>query len=294
MTASSFAVFLSSTWQDLADIRDVAARAIALMDGHHCIRMESFGARDHSSLDACLQKVAESDIYVGVFGHRYGSCPAGSTVSFTEAEYEEAVRLNRPRLVFLFDGPINIAHIESDDERQRQVALRGRVMRERVCGRFKDAKELSELVVASLANLRIRRQWEGGDKSVLLFPFVTSQADFNTGLAISNVGKGPGSGNLRFGVIRLYFYGRIGTDPVVKELETPPLPPGHTFVMTLASGSSGPFGTVAAIQNFQGYVYAVCNFRHARGYASISHTDGIRATQGYLAEVLPEDYTPQE
>ena len=68
-------VFLSSTAKDLHDYREAAYRAISALDGYHCIRMEDFGARDAASDDFCRQKVAECDVFVGILGHCYGSCP---------------------------------------------------------------------------------------------------------------------------------------------------------------------------------------------------------------------------
>ncbi len=79
-------IFLSSVSKNLRDYREAAFNAIQRLDGHHCVRMEDFGARDSQSDDFCRQKVNECDIFVGIIGPDYGSCPPGSNKSFTERE----------------------------------------------------------------------------------------------------------------------------------------------------------------------------------------------------------------
>jgi hypothetical protein len=133
----------------------------------------------------------------------------------------------------------------------------------------------------------------------LLFPFITNQAGFNTGIAISNTSlTNPGTGELfaldnNFGVApqqgtcTLNYFGTTGADGAAPPpATTGVIPAGRTFVMTLASGSSGPFGTVPAAQNFQGYMIAQCNFRYAHGYAFISDLGAVQLAQGYIALVM--------
>jgi hypothetical protein len=44
-------------------------------------------------------KVADSDVFVGLVGPLHGSRPEGSVLSYTELEYEEATKRNKPRKV---------------------------------------------------------------------------------------------------------------------------------------------------------------------------------------------------
>jgi len=64
-------VYLSSTYQDLIEHRRAAAEAIRSADVH-CRAMEGYTASDERPLDKCLDDVANCDLYVGLFGHRYG------------------------------------------------------------------------------------------------------------------------------------------------------------------------------------------------------------------------------
>jgi tetratricopeptide (TPR) repeat protein len=71
-------VFLSSSVKDLAPYREAAYRAIQGLEGYHCVRMEDFGAVDRQADDFCRGKIGECQLFVGIVGHLYGSCPAGS------------------------------------------------------------------------------------------------------------------------------------------------------------------------------------------------------------------------
>jgi hypothetical protein len=135
----------------------------------------------------------------------------------------------------------------------------------------------------------------------LLFPFITNQAGFNTGIAISNTSlTNPGTGELfaldanagvapQAGTCTLNYFGTTGADGAAPPpATTGVIPAGRTFVMTLASGSSGPFGTVPPALNFQGYMIAQCNFRYAHGYAFISDIGAVQLAQGYLALVMDD------
>jgi hypothetical protein len=132
-------VFLSSTAKDLSEYREASYHAIEGLDGFHCIRMEDFGARDWVSEEFCRAKVAECDIFVGIIGHLYGSCPEGSEKSYTEMEYDSAVRSGKPRLMFVApdDFSIPVRLIELDDKRKKQSSFRERVNRDRIRADFK-------------------------------------------------------------------------------------------------------------------------------------------------------------
>ena len=133
----------------------------------------------------------------------------------------------------------------------------------------------------------------------LLYPFVTNQAGFNTGIAISNTSlTNPGTGEIlstdvnagiapQNGTCTINYFGTTGADGAAPPpATTGVIPAGRTFTMTLASGSSGPFGTVPAAANFQGYVIAQCNFRYAHGYAFISDLGAAQLAHGYIALII--------
>lgn len=62
-------------------------------------RFENWSAKPHSPQKTCLEGVRAADLYVGLFGRTY----SGPTVE----EYDEAKRLNKPRLIFVKQGSKN-------------------------------------------------------------------------------------------------------------------------------------------------------------------------------------------
>jgi hypothetical protein len=120
-------------------------------------------------------------------------------------------------------------------------------------------------------------------RSNLLFPFVTNQGGFDTGLAIANTSKDPFGTPLQTGACTVNFYGYVGNSKVCLSYPSPSITGGEHFVWSLANG-----GAVTATAGFQGYVIAQCNFQFAHGYAFISDLGAQRLAQGYLALVMDE------
>jgi len=115
----------------------------------------------------------------------------------------------------------------------------------------------------------------------LLFPFVTNQGPFDTGLAIANTSKDPFGTSLQTGACTVNFYGYIGSNKVCLAYPSPSITGGEHFAWSLSSG-----GAVTATAGFQGYVIAQCAFQYAHGYAFISDLGAQRLAQGYVALVL--------
>jgi hypothetical protein len=192
-------VFISSVSEGMAPYREGVRKAIEDLDAYHCIAMEGFGARDESSFATCHSKVEECTLFVGIVGHQYGSTSGSTGKSFSELEYDAAVELGKRRLMFLApdDFPVQAHLIESDDKRKRQRAFRERVKADRQVAFFSSSDELGKLVLQAIHNCQMNlseRQSTGGStckRTRLLFPFVTSAAGFDTGLAISNVSLDP-------------------------------------------------------------------------------------------------------
>ncbi|MBK9167100.1 MAG: hypothetical protein IPM24_06495 [Bryobacterales bacterium] len=108
----------------------------------------------------------------------------------------------------------------------------------------------------------------------LLFPFVTNQAGFDTGLAISNTSTDPFGTSPQTGSCDLYAYGANAPASIT----TPTVASGTTFT-ALAS---------IAMPNFQGYVIATCRFQYAHGFAFVSDLGARELAMGYLALVIPD------
>jgi len=119
----------------------------------------------------------------------------------------------------------------------------------------------------------------------LLFPFVTNQAGFDTGMSIANTSSDPFGTSPQTGNCQLNYYGATtggGAAPSAQTTTTP-LQGGQTAVFTLSSGGTNG---IAATPGFQGYIIAICNFRYAHGFAFISDVGSQKLAEGYLALVM--------
>ena len=77
--------------------------------------MRYFRASSSKPIDKCIKEVRESDIYVGILGTRYGSV-ARNGKSYTQIEFEEAVRQDIERMVYLLDEekhPVAMKYVDT-------------------------------------------------------------------------------------------------------------------------------------------------------------------------------------
>jgi hypothetical protein len=109
----------------------------------------------------------------------------------------------------------------------------------------------------------------------LLFPFVTNQAGYDTGLAVSNTSQDPYGTSTQSGTCTFNFFGANAPAAVTTAADVTP----GTAYTTLAS-------TIAPA--FQGYIIADCQFQFAHGFAFITQIGTFLGTEGYLALVIPD------
>ena len=95
MVDKKLQVFISSTYLDLKDERQVAVEAI-LGAGHIPAGMELFKAGNNSQLTTIKKWIDQSDVYMLILGGRYGSIEENSGKSYTQVEYEYALSKNIP------------------------------------------------------------------------------------------------------------------------------------------------------------------------------------------------------
>lgn len=137
----------------------------------------------------------------------------------------------------------------------------------------------------------------GPCRTILLFPYVTNQAGFDTGIVISNTSKDPLQTVNQAGTCTLYYYGNTNGAAAPAAQTSPSVPAGGHLVFGL-SGGGGVYadgGTYTKCATgacvaplFQGYIFAICNFQYAHGYAFISDYGARLLAQGYLALVVPD------
>jgi hypothetical protein len=112
----------------------------------------------------------------------------------------------------------------------------------------------------------------------LLFPFITNQVGFDTGIAIMNTSTDPFGTKPQSGTCNLNFYGQNA--PAM--FPTAVIPSGNSWTPAVGAWMAS---TVAP--NFEGYMIAVCNFQMAHGYSFVSDLGAQKLAHGSLALVLP-------
>ncbi len=93
-------VFISSTQTDLRPERDAVEEVVNKL-GYECLRAETYNAPAKSPRQACCEMARNCDIYVGIYGKRYGSLDPELGISGTEMEYDEA-RNENPNKILVY------------------------------------------------------------------------------------------------------------------------------------------------------------------------------------------------
>jgi len=125
-------------------------------------------------------------------------------------------------------------------------------------------------------------------RTILLYPYITNQAGFDTGMTIANTSQDPfttGSNvtGAQAGSCKLTYYGGTTAAPTT--------PPAATDTGSIAAGTVWANTLQTIAPNFQGYMFAVCNFQYAHGFAFISDVGARNLAMGYLAIVIPDPGT---
>jgi hypothetical protein len=120
----------------------------------------------------------------------------------------------------------------------------------------------------------------------LLFPFVTNESGFETGMSIANTSTDPFGTPTQNGSCYIQFYG--DTAPATNTTVTAPCVAAGACTGAINSGKvfANTLSSIIGTGSFQGYAIAVCNFQFAHGFAFISDTHATNLAMGYLAIVL--------
>jgi hypothetical protein len=110
-------------------------------------------------------------------------------------------------------------------------------------------------------------------RTILLYPFITNQSGFDTGIAIANTSTDPFGTGPQAGACTLNWY-------------SGPASPPPTVTGSIASGTVYTTLASTTVSGFQGYMIAVCTFQYAHGFAFISDLGARNLAMGYLALVI--------
>jgi hypothetical protein len=147
--ATKYQIFVSSTYEDLVAERDEVIRAILEM-GHIPVGMEMFSAADEQQWKIIQRHIDESDYYLVILAHRYGSLTDG--ISYTRKEYEYAVANDVPALGFIIDqsAPWPADRMDTDSDTKLMLDEFKSVVSQRPVGFWKSADELHSKAVVAL------------------------------------------------------------------------------------------------------------------------------------------------
>ncbi|PBP63353.1 hypothetical protein CCL21_27500 [Pseudomonas syringae] len=126
--SSKYQIFVSSTYNDLKEPRDLVIKAILEM-GHIPVGMEMFSAADEEQWSIIQRQIDQSDYYVLIMANRYGSVTA-ENISYTEKEYDYARSLQIPCLGFILESSASWPTDYTDTEADKVDSLR--LFREKV------------------------------------------------------------------------------------------------------------------------------------------------------------------
>ena len=162
-------VTISSTFTDLKEHRSAIMAALK-RQGLFDIAMEHDTARaDLDVIGSSLQFVRDGAAYIGIISHKYGQtprCPKRNPngLSITELEFDEALRLNRPILLFIMGDEHRVLpyDVETDPKKQKKLrAFRERAKRwssdggvNRVYSVFNSFDEFNTEVIHAVAKLK--------------------------------------------------------------------------------------------------------------------------------------------
>jgi hypothetical protein len=154
-------VFVCSTFDDLEQEREAVLDAIRRVQSRHNA-MEFFGARAGRPIDVCLEEVRKSDLLVVIVGEKYGSLPSGMAVSYSQAEYEEGARLEKPCLVYARDDdvPILPKYVERDPDKLRLLdGWKQALNTNHTVTKFENWPKLAVQVAADIGHFLLERQF---------------------------------------------------------------------------------------------------------------------------------------
>ncbi|MFW9864111.1 MAG: DUF4062 domain-containing protein [Candidatus Thorarchaeota archaeon] len=140
-------VFVSSTLKEMLKEREVARKSIAKL--HLAPVMFELGARPHDARDLYRAYLEQSDIFIGIYGERYGWIAPGEEISGLEDEYHLSEK--KPKLIYV-KSPVS-----NRDARLQEMLLEIRDYGGVSYKSFSTPQQLETLIAEDLAVLLSER-----------------------------------------------------------------------------------------------------------------------------------------
>lgn len=162
-------VFISSTYIDLVSYRQKVIETIQ-KSNMHPVAMEFFGSKSGYPIQTCHDAFLESDIFIGIYAHRYGFIPdakmtyntrgeihhCDGKTSVTHFEYIWANKyLNDRMLLFVIqdDTPWTLKFIDKDDSERKLSDFKNTILRHQTVDFFNTEDDLAKKVATALLRL---------------------------------------------------------------------------------------------------------------------------------------------
>jgi len=172
-----YQIFVSSPKKDLVPERNAAMEAV-LRARHIPVAMEMFNASDSGVWELIQQKIDESDFYILILGHRYGTMDEDG-LSYTEKEYDYSVSKRIPAFAFLIDKSVPTAEREDDETFEKLRRFKKKIEDKKHVTYWKDAGSLQCHILATISeHFHNRPGWVRGD--TIPQDVATTLAELNT------------------------------------------------------------------------------------------------------------------
>lgn len=140
-------IFISSTYEDMISYREEIQRNLIRLE--QIIKgMEYFGSNPQDSLTVCLSQVRECKLFIGVLGMRYGSIDDGSGLSYSQMEYNEAIKNKIPTLIYIMseEQPIPAKYVDIGEKAEKLVAFKKLLKKQHTVSFFTSPDDLGKKI----------------------------------------------------------------------------------------------------------------------------------------------------
>lgn len=137
-------VMISSTARDLPKHREQVRLACERFGFEPREMMENLPAENRNAIETSLRMVEAADVYLGILAYRYGTVPTDSDISITEMEFNRALELHKPMLVFFIHKEHQVfgEDVETGLGADKLKALKDRIGEARVAAFFKSPEDI--------------------------------------------------------------------------------------------------------------------------------------------------------
>lgn len=168
MNDKKYQVFISSTYADLVEERKHILDVLFMAD---CIPagMEAFVAADLEQFEVIKKVIDLCDYYVLIIGKRYGSIHPETGLSYTEMEYDYAIKNNIPVLVFAIDESIDLSpdKMESEEDKiEKLKKFRTKAMANRLASIWKSTDDLTGKLAVAIMKAKSEIKRPGWQRAV--------------------------------------------------------------------------------------------------------------------------------